>query len=67
MGQDPATRILNHQSPQILPKNPSSLAYSGMFGKIDFNSTPLAPPGTKYLIHVKPNNMRTFGTHAIDG
>ena len=38
-----------------------------MFGEFGFNSTPLAPPGTKVLIYIKPSNRRIFGTHAIDG
>ena len=38
-----------------------------MFGEFDFNSTPLAPPIIKVLIHMIPSNKRTFGTHAIDG
>ena len=38
-----------------------------MFGDLDFNSTPLASPGTKVLVRVKPSNRQTFGTHVIEG
>ena len=33
--------------------NPNLLAYAYLFGTFDFNRTPLAPPGTKVLIHKK--------------
>ena len=35
-------------------------------GNYDFNSTPLAPPGTKCIIHLKPQKRGTFQTHGID-
>lgn len=37
-------------------------------GSFNFNSTPLALPGTKVIIHKKPNQQRqTWGTHGING
>jgi hypothetical protein len=35
--------------------NPQLSAQAHMHGAFDFNRTPLAPPGTKVLIHEKPN------------
>ena len=47
--------------------NPSLSAYTGLFGELNFNATPLASPDTKVLIHVKPRNRWTFGGHTTDG
>ena len=30
-------------------------SYAAIFGNFNFNSTPLCPPGTKAIIHYKPN------------
>jgi hypothetical protein len=35
--------------------------------RLDFNGTPLAPPGTKVLIHEKPEVRGTWAPHAVDG
>ena len=35
-------------------------------GNYDFNTNPLAPPGTKCLIHLKPQKRGTFQAHGID-
>jgi hypothetical protein len=35
--------------------NPKLSAYAQLHGSFDFNRTPLAPPGTKVVIHVKPD------------
>ena len=34
--------------------NPNLSAYAYIFGNFDFNKTPLAPPGTKVAVYVKP-------------
>ena len=34
--------------------NPNLSAYAYLFGNFDFNKTPLAPPGSKVIIHIKP-------------
>ena len=39
--------------------NPRLSAYASLFGNFDFNKTPLAPPGTKVVIHSKPENRAT--------
>ena len=36
--------------------NPKISAYTYLFGNFDFNKTPLAPPGSKVLVHLKPGN-----------
>ena len=34
--------------------NPKISAYAYLFGEFDFNTTPLAPPGTRVVFHSKP-------------
>ena len=46
-------------------KNLSAHAY--LFGEFNFQATPLAPPGTKVLIHTKPSNRKSWGPHGIEG
>ena len=36
--------------------NPKISAYTHIFGEFNFSATPLAPPGTKIVTHVKPAN-----------
>ena len=48
-----ATITLNLLHPSWL--NPKLSAYAQHNGLFDYNCTPLAPPGTKTMIHVKPN------------
>ena len=40
---------------------------SGLFGQFDFNRTPLAPPGTKIVIHLKPTQRPSWGFHGQQG
>jgi hypothetical protein len=47
--------------------NPQLSAQAHMHGAFDFNRTPLAPPGTKVLIHEKPDIRGTWAPHAIEG
>ena len=44
--------------------NPS--AYSQVQGHFDFNRTPLAPLGTKVMVHEKPDNRGTWDPHAVE-
>ena len=60
-----ASLTINHL--RFSRRNQSSSAYAGIFGEFDFSSNPLASPGTKALIRIKPSNRHTFCTHAIDG
>ena len=36
--------------------NPKLLAWAYLFGAFDHNKTPLAPPGTKVMSHLKPDD-----------
>ncbi len=42
-------------------------AYAYLFGNFDFNATPLAPPGTRILLHLKPDQRPSWGFHGEDG
>ena len=47
--------------------NPKLSAYAQLEGTFDFNRTPLAPPGTRVIVHEKPTQQRTWAPHGIDG
>ena len=47
--------------------NPKHSAWSQLFGPYDFNKEPIAPPGIRVLVHVKPENRATWAPHADDG
>jgi hypothetical protein len=42
-------------------------AYAQVHGVFDFNTTPLGPPGTKVLVHERPNNRGTWSPHGTEG
>ena len=42
-------------------------AYAYLFGHFDFNATPLAPPGTRILLHLKPAKRTSWGFHGEEG
>ena len=42
-------------------------SYAYLFGVFDFNKTPMAPPGTKVLVHSKPSKRASWDTHGIEG
>jgi hypothetical protein len=48
-----ATITLNLLRPSR--QNPKVLAYTILEGTYDFNKNPMAPPGTKVIVHEKPN------------
>ncbi len=45
--------------------NPLLSAWEVMEGIYDFDATPMVPPGTEILIHVKPSRWDTWGFRAI--
>ena len=47
--------------------NPTLSAYTYLFGNYDFKNTPLAPPGTKVLIHKKSTNRGSWDYHGVEG
>jgi hypothetical protein len=62
---DQATTTLNLLRPARLNRRLSAEAY--LHGNFDYNRTPLAPPGTKVLIHETPAHRRTWDPHGVDG
>ena len=38
-----------------------------MFGNFDFNSSPLAPPGTKTVVHKTPDVRASWAPHGVCG
>ena len=47
--------------------NPKLLSHAQMHGHFDFNRTPLAPPGIRVLVHIKPSERTTWSPHGADG
>ena len=47
--------------------NPSLSAYAYVHGNFDYNATPMAPPGTKVIVHDKPGNRGSWDLHGSDG
>ena len=47
--------------------NPKLSAHAQMHGHYDFNRTPLAPPGIRVLVHIKPHERTTWSPHGADG
>ena len=48
--------------------NPNLSAYAQLEGAFDFTRTPLAPPGTRVIVHEKPTQRRTWApTVSMDG
>ena len=47
--------------------NPNLSAWAQVHGAFDFNRTPVAPPGTRVLVHEKPTVRTTWAPHAVDG
>ncbi len=47
--------------------NPRLSAEDHLNGTFDFNCTPLAPLGTKVIIHKKPAARRSWAPHGLDG
>ena len=47
--------------------NPKLSAYAQLEGTFDFTRTPLAPPGTRVIIHEKLTTCQTWALHGTDG
>jgi hypothetical protein len=47
--------------------NPKLSAWAQVHGAFDFNRTPLAPPGTRVLIHEPAALRETWAPHAVEG
>ena len=47
--------------------NPKLSAHTQIFGVFDYNRTPLAPIGTRTVVHARPEQRKTFGDHGVIG
>ena len=47
--------------------NPFLSAWAYLFGNHDFNKVPLAPPGTKLIVHSKPGERKSWDYHGKAG
>jgi hypothetical protein len=56
---------LNHLRNSRL--NPRLSSHAALFGMYDFNTCPLAPPGTKVIVHEKHDNRATWSPRGTDG
>jgi hypothetical protein len=48
-------------------RHPKISAYNMLEGTFDYNKTPLAPPGTKVIIHEKLQQRKTWDPHGTEG
>ena len=60
-----ATFTLNILRPSR--NNPQVSAYTMLESQLDFNKTPMAPPGTKFLLHEKPVQQKSWNPHGSEG
>ena len=42
-------------------------AYAYLFGNLNFNTTPMAQPGTKVVAHLKPEQRKSWDPHGNNG
>ena len=57
---------LNLLRPSII--NPTLSAHAQLHGLFDFNATPFAPPGTKFIVHQKPTIRQSWASRGkMDG
>ena len=47
--------------------NPKISAWTYLNGPHDFNRHPIAPPGSKILVHTKPSNRASWAFHGVQG
>ena len=47
--------------------NPALSAWAYYFGNHDFNKVPLVPPGTKVVLHSKPEKRKSWVFHGEQG
>jgi hypothetical protein len=59
-----ATLTLNPLCNSLI--NPTISAATPLYGQFNFNRTPLAPPGTRAVAHVKPKARRSLAQHGED-
>jgi hypothetical protein len=47
--------------------NPKISAFESVRGPFDINKTPIAPVGTRVVVHVKPSIRASWDTHGVEG
>jgi hypothetical protein len=47
--------------------NPKLSSHAQLNSLFDYNKTPLAPPGTKVIIHEKPDRLGSWSPHGLNG
>jgi hypothetical protein len=47
--------------------NPKLLAYSQFNSPLNFNRTPITPPGSRVIFQKKPRQRKTWVPHRVDG
>ena len=47
--------------------HPQLSAQASLFGQFDFNRTPMAPPGTRVIVHVKPDRRGSWAANGLHG
>ena len=48
-------------------RQPKLSAYACLFGNFDYNKMPIAPPGTRVVVHVTLNQRTNMAPHGLDG
>ena len=48
-------------------RQPRLSAYACLNGNYDFNKNPLAPPGTRVVVHITPGQRANMAPHGVDG
>jgi hypothetical protein len=48
-------------------RQPKLSAYDCLNGVFDFNRSPLAPPGTRVVVHITPEQRHNMAPHGVDG
>jgi hypothetical protein len=48
-------------------RQPKLSAHACLHGAFNFNRSPLAPPGTRVVVHVTPNQRQNIAPHGVDG
>jgi hypothetical protein len=46
--------------------NPCVSAATHLYGKFNFNRTPLAPQGAREMAHIKPKKRKSWTSHGVD-
>ena len=47
--------------------NPKLSAHSHIHGNFNFNATPMAPPGTKVIVHANPRKRASWDLNSVTG